>query len=194
MDMLKLYDEIMCDAYAMMERRCPFLDEMTRDSAVNRIAEFVHDLSVEVEDAEKFIEDPHGDAFGVVLEFWDNENKRWSPCEMNDGAVLFDQFDFDDYCDSEIRVGLYANWGECWGDCEADDWGYRLGAWESLPTEERPDDVYGRTESRGGCGMDGEWYRLRRVPLGPYSEKAKRWMHENIHLFKSVKEKRLGGI
>lgn len=177
----------------LVRELCPKFDEVIGTSAVNRIAEFIEDLGTKVSDAEAFINDPHEGQTGILLEFFDKDRKEWRQCEILDGSPLYARIDYDRYWearDIDLQIGLYANWSEAWGDCDGDDWDGRLGVVEPLPDGQ--DEHYARTGEaiHGNC----EWYRLRRVALGPFSEKAKKWMRENIGYFKSVVDVRCGEV
>lgn len=143
--------------------------EEVAEGAASAIARFIEFREV--------VNNDHANDYGVALEYWNKENKRWEPSEIAvDGKVLFGDFEpykMDQYYNDEMDVGMFANHGDAWW-MGCDDWDFRLGVWEEWPTGDEP--VFGFTEKRDGCGTEGVPYRLRRVIVGPLAESKKEWL------------------
>lgn len=182
-------NEMKSEMLRMVETYCPKAkdDQLIMTSAVNRMCEFIHDLNAAIDHAEAFIENPHHGVMGNLIETWDQERKAWVPYELADAIDVsgaFKEFCFEGF---DYAYGLYENWGmECFGDCVSADWNDRLGVKDEPPIDVR-EEVYGKSDIIG-------WYRLRLVPVGPFSEKAKEWMRDNISYFNYVCKIRLGEV
>lgn len=193
------HDDIKIEIGDAIDRHCPLMKDAARVSMLNHVMEFMHDYEVAYGDAVAFIEDEHEGVVSHLLEIWDNEEKKWIPFELSDVLGLGNMIDYDCLENFSVFSGMYENWGEsCRADFVCGDWDSRLGVWEALPT--KPDQVvYGKSEvkevkSSYGTHTEGSdtlgWYRIRIVPVGPFSKKAKKWMYENINCFKGLYELR----
>ena len=103
---------------------------------------------------------------GYLLEYFDELTGKWEQSELaNPFNVRYYGFtDAEhDWEKDEVQIGMFANYPTAWGDMAGDDWPDRLGVafdWKH-PAE---------------CvGVMTEWnkskYRVRKVALGPFSEK-----------------------
>ena len=103
---------------------------------------------------------------GYLLEYLDEKTGKWTASEI---ANPFNVRVWDlpaalhDWEKDEVKIGMFANYPTAWGDVAGDDWPDRLGVtfnWKH-PAE---------------CeGVMTDWikgkYRIRKVDLGPFSEK-----------------------
>lgn len=102
---------------------------------------------------------------GYLLEFLDEKTGTWKPSEI---ANPFNVRVWDlpaalhDWEKDEVKIGMFANYPTAWGDVAGDDWDCRLGVnfnWKHP------------AEGKGVSTELNEFYRIRKVELGPFSEK-----------------------
>lgn len=119
---------------------------------------------------------------GYLLE-WKNEKGEWFGSEFDPGTDsnlwLNDTMKeaTDDWYANEISVGFFKALGDAWFS-SSDDWDFRLGVICDFLRE--PIDGIWEGVTSGGCGSDGDPWRVRKVTIkGELSDKAKEFIRRN---------------
>lgn len=167
-----------------------WLDSTYMDLSMGKLVRGVFYSYGEIEDKIRRMESMS--VTGYLLE-WKNEKGEWFGSEFDPGTDsnlwLNDTMKEanDDWYDNEISVGFFKALGDAWFS-SSDDWDFRLGVICDFLRE--PIDGVWEGVTSGGCGSDGEPWRVRKVTIkGELSDKAKEFIRRNPDVWFAYAEK-----